>query len=315
MKLSMIIPAYNVEDYIDACLESVVTQDMPQDEYEIIVINDGSTDSTLEHINEFAKNHANIKVVNQDNQGQSVARNNGVKLSCGEYIWFVDGDDSICPNCLHGLLAVCDRMAPDMFCVGAPIGCIDVFPSDFSINTCVSNKYRGGEWVRLTKCWWAAWHYIIKRDFWVKNDLKFVAGIKYEDLECLTRAFYYAQKIYSLNNISCYRYRVREGSIMNSKVDKAKLMSNAIVAVSLSNFADKIKDDVFFVDYYRQNALSMYMDGLKAMSRDKKLMCHLKKYMQTVHKAKRLHVMERSVLKRVYQFIAIYLPRLYLKIC
>ena len=244
-----------------------------------------------------------------------MARNNGVKLSCGEYIWFVDGDDSICPNCLCGLMSVCDRLVPDMFCVGAPIKSIDVFPFGFNINACVSNVYGGGEWVRYSTCWWAPWDYIIKRVFWVKNGLKFTEGIKYEDLECLTRAFYYAQKIYSLNNISCYKYRVREGSTMNSKADKVKLMSNAIIAASLSNFADKIKDNDFFVNYYRQNALSMYMDGLRTMAQNKELTCCLKEYMQTVHKAKRLHVMEKSVLKRMYQFIAIYSPRLYLKIC
>ena len=83
MRLSMILPAYNVAGYIDACLESVTQQDIPASDYEIIIVNDGSTDDTPHHIEQWAAKHRNIRVINQENQGLSAARNNGLNRQHG----------------------------------------------------------------------------------------------------------------------------------------------------------------------------------------------------------------------------------------
>ncbi len=129
MKLSFILPAYNVEDYIDACLDSVTTQDIPTADYEIIVVNDGSTDSTPAHIQRYAERFPNIIIINQENRGQSAARNAGLEKARGEYVWFVDSDDTVCFNCLRFLLDACDRLQTDMLCVGPSIPFTKTLPS------------------------------------------------------------------------------------------------------------------------------------------------------------------------------------------
>lgn len=103
MFLSIVIPVYNAEKYIRQCLESCYDQDLPVDDYELICINDGSKDHSLQILNDFAERYPNLTVVDQKNSGVSAARNRGIELAKAEYIWFVDSDDTIKPNCL-GLL-------------------------------------------------------------------------------------------------------------------------------------------------------------------------------------------------------------------
>ena len=105
VKVSVIIPCYNQEKYIAECLDSVISQNNA--DYEIIVVNDGSTDNSLDIINKYAENNDKIIVINQKNHGVITARNNAIKIAHGEYIYPLDGDDVIAPNCLKTL---CDAM-------------------------------------------------------------------------------------------------------------------------------------------------------------------------------------------------------------
>ena len=93
MKLSIIIPAYNTEKYIKQCIDSVIN--IWNIENEIIVVNDGSTDRTKDILKEYTENNDRIKVITQENQGASAARNTGIKASIGDYIYFLDSDDWI----------------------------------------------------------------------------------------------------------------------------------------------------------------------------------------------------------------------------
>ena len=100
MKLSIIIPVYNVERYLRQCLDSCLDQDIPKTEYEIIIVNDGSPDNSQVIINEYALLYDNICVINKSNGGLSTARNAGLSIAKGNLIWFVDSDDSIVSNSL-----------------------------------------------------------------------------------------------------------------------------------------------------------------------------------------------------------------------
>lgn len=93
VSVSIIIPVYNVETYIKACLDSVTKQTFS--DYELIIVNDGSTDNSPSIINEYSKEKENIVVINQENQGQSAARNRAINIARGEYIYFLDSDDYI----------------------------------------------------------------------------------------------------------------------------------------------------------------------------------------------------------------------------
>ena len=120
MFLSMIIPVYNAEKYLAECLDSCLAQDLPQADYEIICINDGSKDGSLSILRSFEARHSNITVIDQPNGGVSVARNTGIDAARGDYIWFIDSDDLIRPNSL-GLLKelvrqeVCDVLSFRMY--------------------------------------------------------------------------------------------------------------------------------------------------------------------------------------------------------
>ncbi|HIU39045.1 MAG TPA: glycosyltransferase, partial [Candidatus Limisoma intestinavium] len=93
--LSIIIPSYNSEKYISKCLDSCVKQDLQPNEYEIIIVNDGSNDRTFEIAQNYASSHCNIKIVTTINQGVCIARNTGMKEAAGEFLWFIDSDDYI----------------------------------------------------------------------------------------------------------------------------------------------------------------------------------------------------------------------------
>ena len=90
-KISAILPVYNVEQYIKDCLDSIINQTM--DDIEIICVNDGSLDNSLQVLEKYAQKDARIKIISQENQGQGIARNNGLKIANGEYITFIDPDD------------------------------------------------------------------------------------------------------------------------------------------------------------------------------------------------------------------------------
>ena len=93
MKLSIVIPVYNAEMYISDCLESIFRQGLSNDDFEVIIINDGSTDNSMKAIADIAERHPNIRVTTQPNSGTSVARNHGIAQTTGTYVMFVDADD------------------------------------------------------------------------------------------------------------------------------------------------------------------------------------------------------------------------------
>jgi len=101
MQISVIIPAYNAAKYLNRCIESVANQDLPYDCYEAIVINDGSTDNSIEILDSLCEKYSFLRYITIKNQGVGCARNRGVIESKGDYLLFLDADDSIIPNCLR----------------------------------------------------------------------------------------------------------------------------------------------------------------------------------------------------------------------
>lgn len=106
MKLSYIVPVYNVEKYLDECLESMFNQGLREDEFEALLIDDGSTDTSLRIANQWAEHHSNIRVFHQENRGQATARNLGIDNAIGDYLMFVDSDDYLLPGKVVGLMRV-----------------------------------------------------------------------------------------------------------------------------------------------------------------------------------------------------------------
>ena len=103
IQLSIIVPVYNVEKYIRPCIESIFRQGLDETLFEVIIVNDGTKDRTIDMIAGIIHQHTNVTVINQDNQGLSVARNNGIAKARGQYIFMPDSDDLLIENSLNPL--------------------------------------------------------------------------------------------------------------------------------------------------------------------------------------------------------------------
>ncbi len=109
VKLSIIVPIYGVEQYLRKCVDSLLAQDLPSSEYEIILVDDESPDACPQICDEYAAAHENIRVIHRENGGLSAARNSGIEIAQGDYLMFVDSDDYIEPNVLGKLMAQVER--------------------------------------------------------------------------------------------------------------------------------------------------------------------------------------------------------------
>lgn len=114
MKISIIIPVYNAQEFLEDALQSVYQQDLPETDFEVLVIDDGSRDGSAEIVKKIAASHSNIVFVQQPNSGVSVARNNGLNRAQGKYLLFLDADDFLNPGCLKPALAYTEKEDLDL---------------------------------------------------------------------------------------------------------------------------------------------------------------------------------------------------------
>lgn len=197
-KMSIIIPVYNVEKYIHPCLESIYQQGLDEDIFEVIIVNDGTKDKSMEMIADIISQHHNITIINQENQGLSVVRNKGIAMAKGDYILMPDSDDLLIENSLRPLL---DKALETK---------VDLVVADFLNMTdeeiqCKKNhvpqqtefdyKEKTGEELFIQdlnpyQCY--VWRTLFRRGFLIENHLMFVPGIHIQDVpfthECYLKA-------------------------------------------------------------------------------------------------------------------------------
>lgn len=245
MILSIIIPVYNVELYIGKCLQSCLKQNSDFENYEIIVINDGSNDTSFKIIKSIVKDISNVKIINQPNKGLSAARNIGLKQAKGEYIWFVDGDDWIEQNIIIELYKAATTCNLDILALNA---CNRDLRGNKTLDR--SHKYiqgkiySGEDYFLQNKFQTCVPFYIFRRSFLEKNNLSFYIGIFHEDSEFTPRAILSTTRIGSVSFL-CYNVLIREGSITRS-INYKKSYDILLVANSLLDFAKNrnLKDNV-----------------------------------------------------------------------
>lgn len=215
MRISIIIPAYNVEKFLSQCLDSISSQDF--EDYEVIVVNDGSTDGTLPLLEHYAAAWPQLKVISQDNQGMSTARNCGFKEATGDYVMFIDSDDWLTDG---SLAKVADAlMDEDILCFNAKKylestgvyldNQLPIFDSAIS-----GWEYFNRQRLIPTEIHFVCiWQRAYKRSFLLDNNLYFADGIlRAEDDLFTTMAMYYAKSLRVIPDY-VYVYRVREQSI------------------------------------------------------------------------------------------------------
>lgn len=312
ISLSIILPAYNTADYITACVDSCEHQDIDKSRFELIIVNDGSTDSTGEKIEQLCQKYDNIVVITQENQGLSMARNNGFDISRGKYVWFVDSDDTIAQNCLGSILTVMDEFNLDMFGVGPSIPLCPIFPKNFSSKTDITCVYTGREWILSDKTFIGAWAYVIRTDFWRENRLRFYPNICFEDTELMPKAWFKASRIASLDTFSCYNYIQRPGSIMHSGMSEKKIFDMAKIINSHQAFIETLdsgEDNQAVIDYFEKSKSGQFIAAVKniAKKRDQQL---LTRWMAQVNKMPTF-VYGSSLPQRLYQSMILRFPGMY----
>lgn len=244
-KVSVVIPIYNVEDYLEECLCSVINQTF--ENIEVILVNDGSTDRSLEIILSFSKKDRRIKIYNQINKGVSAARNSGIALTTGEYILFVDGDDIIIHNAIEELYHYAVGTNADLVIGNVlysfPNGKKALVFDRKGVNN-ISNIVGYECYVKLMEidafpplpCL-----FFIKRTVVRDGRLFFKEGIIHEDELWCVRAMFNSTQV-TLVDFNYYIYRQREGSIMNSDNKSFRIKSLFIVIDELKKFVLQLKE-------------------------------------------------------------------------
>lgn len=238
IKLSLIIPIYNVEKYIYSCLESVFFQNVSESDYEVIVINDGTPDDSMKIVFDFASKHKNLIITEQENQGLSVARNEGLKIAKGEYIWFIDSDDSIVENCLGIIFRLIDVHKADVFI--SPLITYDeatgLFGNRNLVQELKSRSISGLDFLLLKIDFVPMQIYVIKRTLLIDNSLQFYPGIYHEDKEFAPRMLYYANSVHICLKPS-YVYLLRSRGSITSSVNMKHIQDKMKICYSLQKFS------------------------------------------------------------------------------
>ncbi len=217
-KISIIVPAYNAERYLERCLTSLLKQDLPSNEYEIIVINDGSTDRTGEILDVYSVRFPNLSYVTVVNGGVSEARNYGCSKSTGKYFLFVDADDWLQTNVLQNIYASLEKDRLDVLVMDYHHFSEDrELPKEFGhVPDCLkpgADVFSGTDFMQkyLPQ---VVWSNAYRTAFWKEHDFSFLP-IRHEDEELIPKIFYYAERVKFLPIAFYYYYKNPYSFMMN----------------------------------------------------------------------------------------------------
>lgn len=263
VEISIIVPVYNVEEYLEKCIESILNQTFKN--FELILVDDGSTDKSGKICDKYEKIDNRIKVIHKNNEGQSSARNAGLDIACGKYIGFVDSDDSIHPRMYEILYDLIQNHNADISCCNyrETYKTINKDYEEISLDKiikmdniqAVNSLYDKDIGIRLV----VAWNKLYNRDLF--NDTRYEVGKIHEDEYIAHRLLYKCKKVVYLN-AELYYYLQREGSIMSQTSYKRKV-DRLLAHSDRMKFCNKmgLKDLCYFTSQiYRCNFFSLYRE-------------------------------------------------------
>ena len=209
-QLSIVIPVYNVEKYIRPCIESILRQGLSEEQYEMVIVNDGTPDHSMEQIADIIESHTNITVINQENQGVSVARNNGLMKAKGEYVMFIDSDDLVIDGSLPIMLEKVQESKVELAMAGLKRETDETITMpELPHPSQISWSVKTGEeaFMQLDTC--SIWRYFFNRKFLLENQLLFAPNITLgEDTLFCHQCWTKTQKSLKTNlPMIIYRYR------------------------------------------------------------------------------------------------------------
>lgn len=275
IKLSFIVPVYNVAQYVCMCVASLLSQDLPLEQYEIILVDDGSTDSCPKICDEYERMYDNIRVIHQKNAGLSAARNTGIAAAKGEYICFVDSDDYWQHNVLADLIAQMERDNLDVLRfkyqnVNENYEVFNPYKRDYRLDNDYSEVPTDGVSFlnsRMnTQCY--AVMFIIKRD--LLEGCLFTEGIFFEDTDWTPRMLARANRVASTATI-VYNYLVRIGSISRavSREKQQKVLDDKIRLVrELQRQAEALRQSGRYDKWYHRMIADTVVSIIGMLSAD-----------------------------------------------
>lgn len=211
-RVSVIVPVFNIENYVGACIQSLLNQTYGN--YEIIIVNDGSTDKSLKIVEAFSEKFPEqIKVISKENGGLSSARNCGLEQAIGDYVSFVDGDDFVDKDYLEKLIEYLDDGKIDVVISGhKTVKTSGELINKIKVTTNKEFELYGkpGVFISCAK--------LYKKDFLLKNNISFPIGKLYEDIAFSFYTKYLSTKVIAIPYCG-YNYVQREGSIMHNSID------------------------------------------------------------------------------------------------
>ena len=273
--VSVVIPVYNVEKYLRECVDSVLRQTYSS--YEIILVDDGSTDSSGSICDEYAAKDSRISVVHKDNGGQSSARNIGIKKAVGKYIYFLDSDDYIVEYSFAKLVEAAEKTCSDIVFFDA-VSFTDM--NDFKVkqNYIRKNKYNTDKGVNVfaemqknNEFHCSPPLIFINRKFIKKSKLEFKEGIYYEDMLFTYQVLCHAKSVFQYRD-ALYRRRYRANSTMTSRKNTKHFISFVTVYKEVKRFSEEfgIADEDFAKAYTARCAFNCFNIYERLNENDKK---------------------------------------------
>lgn len=292
-KVSIIVPCFNVAPYVKACLNCLTAQTLQ--DIEIICIDDLSTDNTLEKLHEYARvnRDTRIKIIElQQNVGVAGARNAGIDVAKGEYIGFVDPDDTVDINFFEELYKCATKNKSDI-----AKGITTVFDTDDTCQVWNNNKHVCENKFNFNLCFWSA---IYNHNFLKKHNLQFPAGILIsEDLVFLIKSVYFANAVATTDTVS-YHYIRRDDSADSAMLSPRKVKSGLDALQELMTWANNqpgMSDDAYASILRRICEIINYMADKNVSSSDKKQICNT--FMWLYNNAKNKRVIESAYRQRI----------------
>lgn len=274
LRLSIIVPVYNVEKYLEECVDSLYQQNIPEDNYEVILVNDGSTDDSYSIAKRLSLTHKNIRLFSQNNQGQSVARNKGIDVARGKYIMFVDSDDGLFPNVLGRLLSISERGSLDVCAFRikyldekgkAHNGAIQ----PFSVEKVYDGRYALTHGADIG----AVWLNLYSSEMLEKYHLRFLEGIYHQDVDFNLRMYAYADRM-MFTDVVAYNYRFVAGS-STRKPNKNRIIKlindDMIIVRHIRDFSHSDERGKILRDFYTKHGNSLLISCLISILKEKNI--------------------------------------------
>ena len=213
--ISVIVPVYNVERYLPVCLESIVQQHLS--DYEVIMVDDGSTDGSRAICDEFAEHYPEFRVIHKENGGVAAARNRGIEEAKGEYILFLDSDDFLVPDAIKPLLELAKENELDVLGFSyLTVPEETTSAPEVSFETPQKLEVLNGyDYIARFNYTAQIWWYLVRRELLIKNNLQLPAGHVLEEAAFNMRLFLKAERLAQVPNVA-YCYRNRPSSIMHN---------------------------------------------------------------------------------------------------